>query len=164
MTTGTSNGTFATANASASQLSELSNQTYLSYVDGMLRMGSRNINLAQNFLSQIETVQGQLRQAFEQAAEQTRVIQSTSRNLNSEFLSASVQVLEANRSIVQAFNSAFYQAGQRGADAAQSALNETRAAQYEARTRMSESANRAQTAGEIVVNQAKRQTGAGSAV
>ncbi|MGI8549730.1 MAG: hypothetical protein ACR2PL_02875 [Dehalococcoidia bacterium] len=158
----TSSTTYSNPQAPVAELAELSNQTYLSFIDGLLRLNERNIRLTQNFLSQAETVQGQLRQAFEQATEQVRSIQATSRTLTTEVLDASAQILEANRNTVQAFNSVLYEAGRRTSDFAETAVNETRAAQQETRAKVSATVDRARTAGEIVAEQAGSARGNGT--
>jgi hypothetical protein len=161
MTTATNptpNGT----QASARQLGELGNQAYLSLVDGFLRGNERNIRFAQTVLAQADVMQRQLRRAVEEATEQTRTIQDASRTLTTEFVDASTRMLEAGRTIAQAFNGVLYEAVQASAEIGQVAVNDARAADFEARAKVNQTVARSRTATEIVRKEAEEQTGNGA--
>lgn len=160
--TGTSSKVNETnAPTSARQLGELGNQAYFSLVDGFLRGSERNIRLAQTFLAQADVLQRQVRQAFEEAGEQSRTIQEASRTLTTEFFDASARMLEASRNIAQTFNGVLYEAVQAGAEIGEAAVKQTRAAGLETSTKLNETVARTQAVAEVIRKEAEEQTGNG---
>ena len=132
----------------AHQFGEFGNQVYLRLVEGFLSGGERNIRLAQTVLTQATIVQGQVRQAFEAATEQSRTIQDASRALATEFYDASERMLEASRGIAQTFTGVLYEAVQAGAEIGQAALSESREAGAEANTKANDAIARSHSAAE----------------
>lgn len=142
--------------AAGQQLSEIGNQMYLSFLDGVLQTAERNIKLAQYFLSEVDAVQRELRRAFEHTAEQFRAIEGTARTFNGNVLEATAQIFEANRNIALQFNNVFADAQQRNASFLETAISEGREASRVSRTKTAEAVNRSKTAGEIVLGQAEK--------